>query len=149
LPKRIVFFRDGVSEGTFESLFNVFIIAEGVRVVMRENGINHEMPKLTYIIVGKRYHITFYPESGTEANDGRGNCIAGFVNNTDDFSDPATDHFYLQSHSAIQGREPYSCNVCGLADSKPLLCWRIQDVAFTLCHVYAKATRSVSIPAPL
>ncbi|KAJ4501889.1 hypothetical protein C8R41DRAFT_913168 [Lentinula lateritia] len=67
LPKRIVFFRDGVSEGTFESvtLFNVFIIAEGVRVVMRENGINHEIPKLTYIIVGKRYHITFYPESGT------------------------------------------------------------------------------------
>ncbi|KAJ3932671.1 MAG: hypothetical protein NXY57DRAFT_1038194 [Lentinula lateritia] len=76
LPKRIVFFRDGVSEGTFESVTvsgnEISAIREGVRVVMRENGINHEIPKLTYIIVGKRYHITFYPESGTEANDGRG-----------------------------------------------------------------------------
>ena len=27
--------------------------------------------------------------------------------------------------------------------------FRIQELAFTLCHVYAKATRSVSIPAPV
>ena len=26
---------------------------------------------------------------------------------------------------------------------------RIQDLSFALCHVYAKATRSVSIPAPV
>ena len=27
--------------------------------------------------------------------------------------------------------------------------FRIQELAFTLCHVYAKATRSISIPAPV
>ena len=27
--------------------------------------------------------------------------------------------------------------------------FRIQELAYTLCHVYAKATRSVSIPAPV
>ncbi|KAJ3905321.1 Piwi domain-containing protein [Lentinula edodes] len=151
LPERIVFFRDGVSEGEFESISGseISAIREGVRVVMREKGVNREMPKLTYIIVGKRHHITFYPESGTEANDGRGNCIAGFVNNIDDFSNPATDDFYLQSHGAIQGTSRSAHYTIMVDEVYGGNLQEIQDIAFTLCHVYAKATRSVSIPAPV
>ncbi|KAJ3923278.1 Piwi domain-containing protein, partial [Lentinula edodes] len=151
LPERIVFFRDGVSEGEFESISGseISAIREGVRVVMREKGVNREMPKLTYIIVGKRHHITFYPESGTEANDGRGNCIAGFVNNIDDFSNPVTDDFYLQSHGAIQGTSRSAHYTIMVDEVYGGNLQEIQDIAFTLCHVYAKATRSVSIPAPV
>lgn len=42
------------------------------------------------------------------ANDGRGNCVAGFVNDMEDFSNPITEDFYLQSHGAIQGSESFA-----------------------------------------
>ncbi|KAJ4488451.1 Piwi domain-containing protein [Lentinula aciculospora] len=151
LPQRIVLLRDGVSEGEFESVsgHEISAIREGVNAVMRQRGINHVMPKLTYIIVGKRHHVTFFPEAGTEANDGRGNCVAGFVNDTDDFSNPATVDFYLQSHGAIQGTSRSAHYTVMLDEVYNGNLQQIQDLAFTLCHVYAKATRSVSIPAPV
>ena len=35
-------------------------------------------------------------------------CVAGFVNDMEDFSNSITEDFYLQSHGAIQGSESFS-----------------------------------------
>ncbi|KAF9072924.1 Piwi domain-containing protein [Rhodocollybia butyracea] len=149
---RIVFFRDGISEGEFESVsrHEIAAIKSGVAEVLRQKGVSETyMPQLTYVIVGKRHHVTFYPELGTDANDGRGNCIAGFVNDSSDFSNPSTEDFYLQSHGAIQGTSRSAHYIVIQDEVYGNNLEEIQDLAFTLCHVYAKATRSVSIPAPV
>ena len=57
-------------------------------------------PKLTFIVVGKRHHIRFFPRDG-EA-DKSGNAPAGLV--VDDvITSPGLFDFYLQSHAGLLG----------------------------------------------
>ena len=54
-------------------------------------------PKITMIVVGKRHHVRFFPQSPAEA-DKSGNCPAGTVVDQD-ITHPTEFDFYLQSHS--------------------------------------------------
>ncbi|KAJ8093175.1 hypothetical protein PM082_020660 [Marasmius tenuissimus] len=147
-PKRIFFYRDGVSEGEFERVAaqEIPAIKAGLEAVWQRAGKSEDV-KLTYLIVGKRHHVAFFPESESPMNDGKGNCKAGFV--SDEFKHPfAMANFYLQSHSAIIGTSR-SSHYTLLLNEIGVPLQGLQDLSFALCHVYAKATRSVSIPAPV
>ncbi|KAH8832904.1 argonaute-like protein [Flagelloscypha sp. PMI_526] len=113
-PARIIFFRDGVSEGEFSQVLEKEV--PKLKAACDKLGIK---PKITFIVVGKRHHIRFFPD-GRDA-DRSGNAPAGTVIDTD----------------------IVLLNEIGLSPDS------LQSMAFTLCHVYAKATRSVSIPAPV
>jgi Piwi domain len=61
---------------------------------------------------------------------------------------PAEFDFYLQSHAGLLGTSrPAHYNV--LYDENNFTPDSMQQLAFALCHVYARSTRSVSIPAPV
>ncbi|KAJ3822248.1 ribonuclease H-like domain-containing protein [Lentinula raphanica] len=150
-PNQLIFFRDGVSEGEFAQVAEreIQAIREGINTVWTLMKVKDPQPKLTFIIVGKRHHIVFLPGQDSPANDGKGNCVAGFASDRGSLSHPTITDFYLQSHAAIQGTsrsghytvihdEIFGSNIN-----------KIRELAFSLCHVYAKATRSVSIPAPV
>ncbi|KAJ3728781.1 ribonuclease H-like domain-containing protein, partial [Lentinula raphanica] len=150
-PNQLIFFRDGVSEGEFAQVAEreIQAIREGINTVWTLMKVKDPQPKLTFIIVGKRHHIVFLPGQDSPANDGKGNCVAGFASDQGSLSHPTITDFYLQSHAAIQGTsrsghytvihdEIFGSNIN-----------KIRELAFSLCHVYAKATRSVSIPAPV
>ncbi|KAF5391908.1 hypothetical protein D9757_001740 [Collybiopsis confluens] len=143
-PTQIIFFRDGVSEGEFEKVANneIYDIKAAIETLWKEKGIKDPKPKLTH-------HILFFPQENSPANDGKGNCVAGFVSNQEDLSHPSTTDFYLQSHSAIQGTSRSGHYTVIRDEIFDLNVEKIQGLAFSLCHVYAKATRSVSIPAPV
>ncbi|KAF5318016.1 hypothetical protein D9619_012255 [Psilocybe cf. subviscida] len=149
-PKRVFFFRDGLSEGEFTKVAEreIHQIKEAFKAVFTKREIKAPLPLLVYIIVGKRHHITLYP-GNREAEDRTGNCRAGTVVHSE-ITHPAHKDFYLQSHAAIQGTSR-SSHYTVIEDEV----WGkkridlIQQLAFSLCHVYAKATRSVSIPAPV
>ncbi|KAJ3737315.1 ribonuclease H-like domain-containing protein [Lentinula guzmanii] len=150
-PKQIIFFRDGVSEGEFRKVAEGEITDIGVAIdnLWRTMNIKDPKPRLTFIVVGKRHHIAFFPTRDSLANDGKGNCVAGFASDQNYLSHPSTTDFYLQSHAAIQGTSRsghYTVIHDEIFDSNIN---KIQELAFSLCHVYAKATRSVSIPAPV
>ncbi|KAG8684639.1 hypothetical protein FRC09_015261, partial [Ceratobasidium sp. 395] len=71
-PKRIVYFRDGVSEGQFEQVleFELSAIQEACK--------RHQIqPTITVVVVGKRHHVRFFPTHGQA--DKSGNCPAGTV----------------------------------------------------------------------
>lgn len=56
--------------------------------------------------------------------------------------------FYLQSHAGLLGTSrPAHYNV--LYDETRFSPDALQNLSFALCHVYARSTRSVSIPAPV
>ncbi|KAH9946209.1 Piwi domain-containing protein, partial [Epithele typhae] len=165
-PKVIWFFRDGVSEGEYEAVAAQEIVqVKGSSIALEaftELKIPESLkPKIVYVIVGKRHHIRFFPVQPSDADRSQ-NCPAGLLVERDIVS-PKHTNFYLQSHAGILGTSRPAhytviCNEPGFArmskaDRPPIILHadtthRIYEAAFGLCHVYASATRSVSIPAP-
>ncbi|KAI0750722.1 argonaute-like protein [Daedaleopsis nitida] len=140
-PKRIIFYRDGVSEGQFRHVLD-FELPQ-LKEACRALGIE---AKITFIVVGKRHHVRFFPQRPEDA-ERSGNCPAGTVIDRD-ITHPTEFDFYLQSHSGLLGTSrPAHYNV--LYDENNFTPDSLQALSFALCHVYARSTRSVSIPAPV
>jgi len=100
---------------------------------------------LTFVVVGKRHHVRMFPENGQDA-DRTGNCLAGTVVEQG-VSHPVEFDFYLQSHAGLLGTSrPAHYNV--LLDENEFTPDALQQLTYSLCHIYARSTRSVSIPAP-
>ncbi|KAF8335043.1 argonaute-like protein [Cantharellus anzutake] len=142
-PKRIIFYRDGVSEGQFKTVLETEV--PRIKAACRRHNIN-PLPKITVIVVGKRHHVRFFPIS-QDKGDRSGNCPAGTVIDRD-VTHPLEFDFYLQSHGGLLGTSrPAHYNV--LLDENSFQPDGLQQLSFALCHVYARSTRSVSIPAPV
>ncbi|KAH9035274.1 argonaute-like protein [Lactarius hengduanensis] len=140
-PKRILFYRKGVSEGQFATIIKNELPL--IRNACKKLGFN---PTITLIIVGKPGHVRFFPRSENEG-DRSGNCPAGTVVDSD-VVNPVEFDFYLQSHGGLLGTSrPAHYNV--LVDENRFTADGLQALSYALCHVYARATRSVSIPAPV
>lgn len=150
LPMQLIFFRDGVSEGQFSE------------VCQRELGVIDQVihsyqagymgqkcgkPKVTFVVVRKRHHIRFFPLNGKGA-DGKGNVQAGFLADKG-IESPFYRDFYLLSHGGLLGtsRPSYYTVLHDECFNKETT--ELQELAYALCHCYAAATRSVSIPAPI
>ncbi|KAF9501264.1 Piwi-domain-containing protein [Pleurotus eryngii] len=148
-PAAIVFFRDGVSEGEYSQVAEKEIpaIQAGIDDAWRAANVQQAKPKLTFIVVGKRHHVRFFPAFGRGA-DKSGNCPAGFVADTG-IQSPFCADFYLLSHSGLLGTSRPSHYIILKDENFNNNVDDLQSLAFTLCHAYAKATRSVSIPAPV
>jgi len=62
---------------------------------------------------------------------------------------PLVRDFYLQSHAGILGTSRPSHYIILRDDNFDYNADILQELSWVLCHVYAKANRSVSIPAPV
>lgn len=90
--QRVIFYRDGVSEGQFDEVVDKEVAA--IKAAFREVDPKGPPPKLTYIICGKRHHIRFYAKAPTD-KDRTGNLPAGTVIDRGVTSAIMSD-FYLQ-----------------------------------------------------
>ncbi|RPD71863.1 argonaute-like protein [Lentinus tigrinus ALCF2SS1-7] len=147
--KRIIFYRDGVSEGEFRKVIEQEL--PQLKAACVTLGIQ---PKITMLVVGKRHHVRFFPRNTQEA-DPSGNCPAGTIVDSD-ITHPTEFDFYLQSHSGLKrgrqapaGPTSRSAHYNVLYDENNFTPDSLQALSYALCHVYARATRSVSIPAPV
>ncbi|KAJ7273274.1 argonaute-like protein [Mycena rebaudengoi] len=151
IPSRIIFYRDGVSEGEIETVKNAEIsaIQNACKKIWAANNVQAPLPTLTFIVVVKRHHTVFVPENPEDFSvaDSTGNCRAGLV--VDQLRSPLAKDFYLQSHGAIKGTSRSGHYSVLLDQNFGQNISAIQELSFALCHVYAKATRSISIPAPV
>ncbi|KAJ7771757.1 argonaute-like protein [Mycena metata] len=148
-PKRIIFYRDGVSEGEMEAvkLVEVAAIQNACQEIWTKKGVPTPLPTLSFISVAKRHHTIFTPLDNNVDDRKTGNCLAGLA--VDQLRSPLAPDFYLQSHGAIKGTSR-SAHYSILVDENfnsdiPTH----TKLAFELCHLYAKATRSISLPAPV
>jgi len=139
--KRLIFYRDGVSEGQFQQVLDQEL--PQIQSACREFGFQ---PKITLIVVGKRHHMRFKTQSDGDA-DRSGNAPAGTVVDKD-LGHPTEFDFYLQSHGGLLGTSR-SSHYSVLYDDNAFNADTLQALSFALCHVYARSTRSVSIPAPV
>ncbi|KAF8338285.1 Piwi domain-containing protein [Cantharellus anzutake] len=141
LPRRVIIYRDGVSEGEYQAVLNHELGA--VKTVLAELGSN---TKVTFIVVSKRHHVRFFP-ARSDYGDKTGNCKAGLVVDNG-IVHPVYEDFYIQSHKGLAGTSRSSRYVV-LHDDNDMTKDELQRLSFDLCHVYARSTLSVSIPAPV
>ena len=127
-------------------------------------------PTITLIVVGKDHKVVFFPVSNADG-DKNNNCVPGTVIDSDVVS-PVEFDYYLYGHAGLLGtskpahfnvlhdENDFTCVVSLVSDSIGLVLMircvmalyradGIQALSFALCHVYARCTRSVSIPAPV
>jgi eukaryotic translation initiation factor 2C len=142
-PQRIIFYRDGVSEGQFKKVIENEIAAIQKACTELEPGYQ---PGITFLVVQKRHHTRLFCADNND-KDGRGrNVPAGtIVDRT--ITHPTEHDFYLCSHSGIQGTSK-PCHYHILCDDNRLTPDDIQSLTYQLCHCYVRCTRSVSYPAP-
>ncbi|ORX53593.1 Piwi-domain-containing protein [Hesseltinella vesiculosa] len=141
-PARLLFYRDGVSEGQFQEVLNTEVAA--IRAACTSLDQNYK-PALTFVVVQKRHHARFFPFQANDA-DRTGNCQPGTVVDTD-IVHPFEFDFYLQSHAGLQGTSrPTHYHV--LHDDNNFSPDALQELTYRLCYIYGRATRAVSICPP-
>ncbi|KAF9239655.1 Piwi domain-containing protein [Melanogaster broomeanus] len=145
-PHRIVFFRDGLSEGEYAKVAEKEIndIKAAIDELWNEKSAKQPKPTLTFIVVGKRHHVRFFPQKEQDA-DRSGNCPAGFVADQG-IGNPIAKDYYLQSHGGLLGTSRPSHYVVIRDENFANNIDSLQELSFALCHAYARATRSVPFP---
>jgi len=154
VPRRIIFFRDGVSEGEFSKVLEVEVKAindaiEEVGRILADQGTKvqpTERPKLTFIVVGKRHHLKFFAQSRDSRSVDQ--PPQGLVVDTEVVS-PLYPNFYLQSHAGMLGTRKSSHYTILHNENETFDADFVQGLAYSLCHIQARATKGVSIPAPV
>jgi len=151
-PRRIMFYRDRVSEGEYETVEEIEIKALSDAwnkfAEFPESGIPKGIPvPLIFIVVGKRHHLRFFQGPGPNIKDRTGNIFGGLVVDKD-VTSPHKSDFYLQSHPGLKGTSRPSHYIV-LYNKLGFSIDIVQQISYFLCHAYARCTRSVSIPAPV
>ncbi|KAJ0083545.1 hypothetical protein Patl1_30531 [Pistacia atlantica] len=144
-PHRIIFYRDGVSEGQFSQVLLYEMTAIRQACGSLEEGY---LPQVTFVVVQKRHHTRLFPSDhrNRDLTDKSGNIQPGTVVDTK-ICHPTEFDFYLNSHAGIQGTSrPTHYHV--LYDENCFNADDLQMLTNKLCYTYARCTRSVSIVPP-
>ena len=142
-PERIIFYRDGVSEGQFKD-----VLLQELRAIQLACYELHESskPAITFIVVQKRHHTRFFAEDPKDQCGKSRNIPPGTIVDTD-VCHPYEFDWYLCSHAGIQGTsKPAHYHV--LYDDSNFTSDQLQTLSNQLCHTYVRCARAVSIPAP-
>jgi eukaryotic translation initiation factor 2C len=139
-PQRILFLRDGVSEGQFK-----LVMGAELQAIMAACADIEEdyRPTISFVVCQKRHHTRFFA-SNERDEDRSGNVPAGMVVDRGVTSLYGFD-FYLCSHSGIQGTSR-PCKYQVLWDENKFQSDTLQLLMYQLTFMYARCTRSVSLP---
>ncbi|KAL7153991.1 hypothetical protein ABFS83_04G205300 [Erythranthe nasuta] len=144
-PHRLIFYRDGVSEGQFYQV--LLYEVDAIRKACKELQPDYQ-PRITFVVVQKRHHTRLFPADhrNPKTADESGNILPGTVVDTK-ICHPNQFDFYLCSHAGIQGTSrPAHYHV--LFDENHFSANGLQMLTYSLCYTYARCTRSVSIVPP-
>ncbi|KAK9707013.1 hypothetical protein RND81_07G167300 [Saponaria officinalis] len=144
-PQRIIFYRDGVSEGQFYQV--LLYELDAIRKACAALEPNYQ-PPVTFVVVQKRHHTRLFANNHRDRNsvDRSGNILPGTVVDSK-ICHPTEFDFYLCSHAGIQGTSrPAHYHV--LWDENKFTADELQSLTNNLCYTYARCTRSVSIVPP-
>ncbi|GJR92071.1 argonaute 1-like protein [Tanacetum coccineum] len=144
-PQRIIFYRDGVSEGQFYQV--LLYELDAIRKACASLEPNYQ-PPVTFVVVQKRHHTRLFAQNHRDRNsvDRSGNILPGTVVDSK-ICHPTEFDFYLCSHAGIQGTSrPAHYHV--LWDENNFSADDLQSLTNNLCYTYARCTRSVSIVPP-
>ncbi|KAF8407508.1 hypothetical protein HHK36_006642 [Tetracentron sinense] len=132
-PQRIIFYRDGVSEGQFYQVLLHEI--DAIRKACLSLESNYQ-PPVTFVVVQKRHHTRLFANNHADrqAVDRSGNILPGTVVDSK-ICHPTEFDFYLCSHAGIQGTSrPAHYHV--LWDENKFTADELQSLTNNLCYTY-------------
>ncbi|KAF9523774.1 argonaute-like protein [Crepidotus variabilis] len=145
LPQRVLVYRDGVSEGQFNTVVNEELPL--LKLAFRKYDAPNKpyTPALTIVICGKRHHTRFYPTEENQS-DGQGNPRPGTVVDRGVTAIYNND-FFLQAHGGLQGttRPTHYYVVHDEIGFKPD---ELQVLTNSVSYMFARATKAVSLVSP-
>ncbi|XP_070497961.1 protein argonaute-2 [Chironomus tepperi] len=144
LPAKIMYYRDGVSDGQFKEVLEREMTA--IRGALRRMYGLKKHAAVTFIVVQKRHHTRFFP-TDKKFSDGRNNNVLPGTVVDKDIVHPFQYQFFLASHAAIQGVAKPT-KYCILVNESNIQPDDLQAVTYDLCHLFTRCSRSVSYPAP-
>ncbi|GFY98311.1 Stabilizer of iron transporter SufD / Polynucleotidyl transferase [Actinidia rufa] len=136
-PLRIIFYRDGVSDGQFYQV--LLYELEAIRKACASLEPSYQ-PPVTFIVVQKRHHTRLFAKRDSW-REKKSTVVDTKICHPTEFD------FYLCSHAGIQGTSrPAHYHV--LWDENNFTADEIQSLTNNLCYTYARCTRSVSLVPP-
>jgi len=136
-PSRIIYFRDGVSEGQYRHVLEQEVY--DMKALLKTADPKLNIPFI--VVVGsKRHHIRFFPEPGK--GDRNGNPLPGTLVESG-VTHPFENDFYLCSHAAIKGTaRPMHYHV--LLNEVGMSNEELQTMIYEQCYQYIRATTPIS-----
>nr|GMD28688.1 protein argonaute 7 [Ipomoea batatas] len=146
LPKRIIFFRDGVSETQFSK-----VLQEELQAIhgacSRFPGYN---PPITFAVVQKRHHTRLFPNETLPSSARNQFCSENIPPGTvvdTVITHPREFDFYLCSHWGIKGTSrPIHYHV--LWDENHFTSDELQKLVYNLCYTFVRCTKPISLVPP-
>lgn len=144
IPEKVIFYRDGVSEGDFDKLLDYELqqIRDAFEEVYKIDG--NEIP-ITFIVVRKRHHTRFNVMNRSDGVGKNANVPPGTVVDTH-IVYPFFGDFFLCNQMGSQGTsQPAHYTV--INDDNNFRLEEIQSLTYNLCHTSARSTTSISVPS--
>jgi eukaryotic translation initiation factor 2C len=157
LPENILIYRDGVSDGQYQTVLDVELpqIRRACRELYPASDTSKGIPNISIIVVGKRHHTRFYPTKVADAdrssNPQNGTIVDRGV------TEARSWDFLLQAHTALQGtaRPAHYYVVLDEIFRKRKLkpphknaADALEELTHNLCYLFGRATKAVSICPP-
>jgi eukaryotic translation initiation factor 2C len=157
LPENILLYRDGVSEGQYETVLKVELpqIRKACRNVYLASDTEKGIPRISIIVVGKRHNTRFYPTKVQDA-DRSSNPMNGTIVDRG-VTEARNWDFFLQAHTALQGTARPAHYYVVLDEifrmrkvKAPLqnAADELEELTHNLCYLFGRATKAVSICPP-
>ncbi|XP_011881822.1 PREDICTED: protein aubergine isoform X2 [Vollenhovia emeryi] len=135
LPRFLMIYRDGVSEGQIRQVYEIEVESLKRKLEELYYGPNF---KMMFIIVTKKINIRLFDHN-------RNPSIGTVVD--DVITDPLKYDFYIVSQQVRQGTiAPTAYNV--IFDNTNLTADTVQTITYKLTHVYYNCSSTVRVPAP-
>lgn len=151
LPKKILVYRDGVSEGQYRLVLEKEL-PHFHKAFTKKYGDEKKHPKMAVIVVGKRHHTRFYPTREQDADfnpqpqKGSMNPKPGTVVDRG-ITGKHMHEFYLQAHQGLQGTARPAHYVV-IKDDIGFDANSLEQITHHLCYMFGRATKAVSIVPP-
>ncbi|KAG1348075.1 Protein argonaute 2 [Cocos nucifera] len=143
-PEKIIYFRDGVSDGQFNMVLN-----EELQHLKAAIESDHYSPTITVVVAQKRHHTRLFPKDNEKPRNTTtsGNVPPGTVVDTV-IVDQSIFNFYLCSHYGSRGTsKPTHYYV--LHDDHGFRSDELQRLIYNLCFTFARSTKPVSLVPPV
>ena len=139
-PRRILYYRDGVSEGQFQAVIDLELAA--LKRAFHALSPDYT-PPITLVCVQKRHHMKMF----IDGRDSVYNVNPGTYLDTT-VTHPFEYDFYLCSHLALKGTAK-AAHYHVLHDENRFTPDQLYTITYQLCYCFARCTKSVSIPPPV